>query len=321
MINRVAKLKTIKYTATAIITALLLILTLTTAIGCTPDNRAYVNSDVPINVSVTGGSLSSNVTVVNTPLPVDTAQSIPYFVGIAEGEITGHSQIDKLSFNAAVGTTQEDIWGGSTTYVFPTVAQQMQVVSSAAGDTANGTGVQKVIIYYLDATYNPHSEIVTLNGTTAVNTVNTDIYRINNFRAYTVGATGQSAGNIVVRNLAGTPNYTYMYAGFTRARSSIYTVPAGKTLYIIDFYAGVGGLNATNMCRVILRANYDSLSGAMLPAGVFFMPYAEIVCPNGSVDRQLTIPIKFGAGTDIKVSAYTDSGSAYVEATYRGWIE
>ena len=59
----------------------------------------------------------------------------------------------------------------------------MKLASTSANDTAAGTGIRKVRIHYLDADHVPHEEVVTLNGLTAVNTVATDIYRINRLHA------------------------------------------------------------------------------------------------------------------------------------------
>jgi hypothetical protein len=51
------------------------------------------------------------------------------------------------------------------------------------------------------------------------------------------------------------------------------------------------------------------------------MPFAEIAEPNGVFTRTFSVPLKFPATTDIKVSAYTDIGTAGIETSYRGWTE
>lgn len=87
-----------------------------------------------------------------------------------------------------VNDTVKDLWAGPTAnYVFPTVGQQMRFVSTSANDTLSGTGVQKMHIHYLDSNYVPHVETVDMNGTTPVNTVATDIFRINSMHAMQVG--------------------------------------------------------------------------------------------------------------------------------------
>lgn len=289
--------------------------------GCTADNAAHVNSETPINVSVAGGSITSNVTVVNTLLPVDISQSDSYLNSIAEKQISGHSTFYQLGYNGAVSTTEEDLWFASGPYVFPAAPQRMIVSSSSVADNATGTGVQKVIIYYLDDTYAEQSEIVTMNGPTFVSTVAVNILRVNGFRAYSTGTGYKAAGHITLSDITDTIHYCYIGTGYTRARNSAYTVPLGKTLYINNFYAGVSGLNSLNECQITLKATYNDASDLVLTAGFFFMPFAEVIAPNGTVIRDYDIPIRFPATTDIKVSAKTDVGTAIVDVSYRGWIE
>lgn len=313
------KNRVVNYTAIYFVILLIAIVGLT---GCTSDNPAHVYDDGGIDVNIISGANTSNVTVVNTPLPVDISQSDVYYASIAEGDITGHDPFFKLGYNNAVATTEEDIWYASAPYVFPAAGQRMIVYSSSVSDNATGTGVQKVIIYYLDDTYAEHTEIVTLNGATAVQTVATNIYRINYFRAYTTGTGYKAAGHIDLKNLADTISYSYIAAGYTTSRDIFYTVPLGKSLYITDIYAGVGGLNAASMCRITPRYTYNALSNIVLTPGLFFMPLgAEMVCPNGTTIRHFDIPLRIPETVDVKVSALVDAGSAYVEVNFQGWIE
>ena len=82
----------------------------------------------------------------------------------------------------------------------------------------------------------------------------------------------------------------------------------------------MGGLNANNFARLTFRSTYNDVSGVQLTPE-FFIPQAEILTPNGVVERYFSFPMKFPATTDLKVSAMTDAGSAFVETTWRGWIE
>lgn len=110
--------------------------------------------------------------------------------------------------NTNVDNAVVDLWEGPTgTYVFPTVGQQMEVVSTSANDTIAGTGVQKVHIHYLDSDYVPHVETIDMNGLTAVATVATDIFRINSFHAMQVGTGEVSAGNISIRKIDDSVTY------------------------------------------------------------------------------------------------------------------
>jgi len=72
------------------------------------------------------------------------------------------------------------------------------VLSSSVLDTSAGTGARTINVMGLDANYVLQSEIVTLNGVTPVNTVNTFI-RVHSASIQTAGSGGVNAGTITVR--------------------------------------------------------------------------------------------------------------------------
>jgi hypothetical protein len=90
-----------------------------------------------------------------------------------------------------------------TTYTEQTTNAQRSVASTSASDAAAGTGARQVTIYYLDqngsgpGTGTPfYTEVVTLNGTTPVNTVATNICFIERIDVTSVGSTGSNVGTI-----------------------------------------------------------------------------------------------------------------------------
>ena len=101
----------------------------------------------------------------------------------------------------------------------------------------------------------------------------------------------------------------------------MYTVPKGKVLYITSMTGGcISG--ATNEGVITLRATYDHDAGA-LTSGGFFMPHAEVAVANtsGSIYRPFEIPIKYPAGTDIKLSGSSTANNAQMFSSLRGWLE
>jgi hypothetical protein len=246
--------------------------------------------------------------------------SMPYLYDIAEGNVPGHSSWTKIGYTGSVvANTESDIWSKGGVYAFPSSGIQMSVKSSDnTNDKAGGTGALKVTIYYLDSAWAEKTEEVTLNGTTAVDTAETDIYRINGFRVTAAGSTGKAAGNISLLDKAtGLITYGYITAGFTRARNSCYTVPAGKTLYVTQFVCGYGySHNSTHYGRIYTRATYND--GVRTP-GIFY-PYTECVVSNNSLFVPLSIPTKLPEKVDIKNSVLADyAGIATI--TLRGWLE
>lgn len=222
--------------------------------------------------------------------------------------------------NSLVQNVLCDLWDGPTcTHVFPATAQQMTIVSASAADTLAGTGVQKMVIHYLDANYLERSEIVNMNGVAPVNTVATNILRINAMHAYQQGSGGTAAGAISLKNLAGTVTYSYMSAGVSTARQAIYTVPAAKYGYISHWQASSGSASGSHFTTVRLRA--ASHEGVLLP-GVFLV-VDEIGTLNNGYIVTLPIPIRVPPTTDVKMSAVSDAANAnaQVMGTIMGWFE
>jgi len=185
-------------------------------------------------------------------------------------------------------------------------------------DGPAGTGIQTAYVNYLDNNYIERSTTVTLNGT-EVDLVATDIYRVNSFRALTVGTAGAAVGDITLHtSSAAAPVYRAISAGYTRARSAIYTVPFGQTLFITDVTAGVGA-NQKTAARFTLKANYDPIVGSTLD---FFFPFWEQVIVDQGYTQHFPVPIKLPEKTDIKMSCYTNQSSGVIiQSAMRGWEE
>lgn len=272
-------------------------------------------------------------TGVNTnPVKVDNTMrlwvmSTDYLYQIAEGNLPNHESFAKLGYNGDVGTSEEDIWGIGGTYVFPVAAQQMEVVSTSVEDdpvkvdTNAGTGVWKVKIGYLDSTYTAKSEEVTLNGQSAVDTVATDIFRVNSIRVSEAGTGKKAVGTITIRNRTDhTTVYRSIAAGLTRGREMVYTVPLGKTLFITSVALSSGYSTVGKNVRWTGRTNLDDVNMIILPVGLF-MPYFEIQTQDSSFYRPFEIPLKVPATCDFKLSAISDSANSVCTAAIRGWLE
>lgn len=283
----------------------------------------------PVKVvgDVTVSSSPVNIKIVdNTGTPYGVKQvdgkirvsDMPYLYDIAEGNVSGHAGWMKIGFTPAMTTSDSDVWSKGGSYVFPVISTQMAVVSSDnTQDTATGTGCQKVIIYYLDEAWAEQTTTVTLTGTTPALTTPTNIYRVNGFRVYEAGSTGKPLGNISLTSSGGGITYSYITAGYTRARNCAYTVPAGKTLYVISILFSFGyAANQTHFARIYTRATQNE--GVRTP-GIFY-PFTEAICANSSEFIPLLIPTKIVEKVDIKVSGIsTFTGSATV--ALRGWLE
>jgi hypothetical protein len=251
--------------------------------------------------------------------------SMPYTYDISEGNVPNHSVWSKIGFNAAISTTELDMmpWAAAAagygwTYTFPTGATTMTIVSDSTEDKiTTGTGAWTVTVYYLTTAFVEKNVTVTMNGTTAVQ-IATDIYRIQNARIASAGTAKRAVGNLRIAD-ATPQTYGYISATKTRMRQCVWTVPAGKTLYITGIAFSCAQQATSKYVRFTTRANYDNLSGAVLERGLF-MPFNEIALNNTGYFRELNPPTKLPATVDLKVSAIADS-AAVGTCSLRGWIE
>lgn len=252
--------------------------------------------------------------------------SMPYLFDIAEGNVSGHTLFEKYAINDDVDSAaEEDVWCVGGSYTWPTGAINVNLTSSSAeddpakADTSAGTGIWSVRLYYLTTAFAEKTVDVTLNGTSSVATTVGDIYRINRIRPLTMGTALKAVGNIDAHSTAGaTPIYSRIAAGFTKGRQLVYTVPAGKTLYITDFTGSIGGATAPKYGRFTLRSTWDNIG---LTRNAWFTAYAECGANSGTFVREFLCPIKIGEKSDVIVSCKTVDNDCYVTAAIRGWLE
>jgi hypothetical protein len=201
----------------------------------------------------------------------------------------------------------------------------MDIVSSSVeddpdkGSAVAGTGIHTVTLYYLDNTFAEKSVDITLNGTAAVATSVSDIYRVQNLRAKVCGTGGKAAGNISLSEHSGTTyKYGYIATGHTRQRQCVWTVPLGQTLYITSVSFAVGGATKEKCAVFTTMANYDNKA---LAKRDFFLPYNEIIIEDEGYHRELEVPTKLGAGVDLKVQVRGLVADCVCTCSLRGWIE
>ena len=169
----------------------------------------------------------------NVPSSQSTLAS-PWALQVARGKVDGASQVNIFAYNTAVGTSLIPVWENATAYTFPASALTMTLVSTSASDNTSA----KVLISGLTTAFVLASETVTLNGITGVTTVNTYL-RINSM-VMTMPGSGQTTnvGTITAKN--GATTYAQINAGVGKTQMSIYTVPAGYTMYAVNINAFQG---------------------------------------------------------------------------------
>lgn len=118
-------------------------------------------------------------------------------------------------------------------YYEPATQAQRSVKSTSANDTNGGTGAQAVRIYFLDNNYVLHHEDIVMNGTTAVNTVNTNIRFIERFEV--IKGTAAAGRIILCSNTGGTGEICSIGSGSPDAFLCHHYIPSGSQAQTIEW--------------------------------------------------------------------------------------
>lgn len=173
---------------------------------------------------------------------------------ISRGNLTGHSTVVIRGHNpsqtSASGFVDIAEFGDLTHL---TSAETMDIVSASTDDDGSpvGIGLRTLLVLGVDNTGADISEVITLNGTTDVTTVNSYL-RVNTLVGLTVGSAGWNVGDITCIASSAATIQSQMGATEGISQSSHYTVPLGKTLHVTK-----------------LEFNAAKLSGGQLPVVEF----------------------------------------------------
>lgn len=193
--------------------------------------------------STTGKSINVRANPTGNLLVAD------FLTEVSKGTIPGHTLETQTAYNPSINSaTPEVIWGAvPATYTFPAAAAVVNIISTAtANDTSAGTGCRTITVEGLDANYLPVSQTVTL--TTGVGVTTQTFLRFKRASCATAGSTGSNVGTITFTIAAGTqaliqPTYNATAVGY-------YTIPAGKTGYMVQVATGASQATAAAVATV-----------------------------------------------------------------------
>ena len=165
-----------------------------------------------------------------------------YYLEVKKGNVPGSSIVHK--FGAANLTTTIAPICRASVYQTPTANVALEFVSSDANDTSTGTGAREIQITGLQNVGGVWSEVVqtiATNGLVAV-PLPTSLIRVYTWKAtksgtYASSTTGSHIGTLTLRAAGGGATWAQIIpTPFPMDRSQIgaYTVPAGKTAYLLS---------------------------------------------------------------------------------------
>jgi len=160
-----------------------------------------------------------------------------YFTELALGNIALRRYVNKFGeAPSGIQITATDIWSRADAvptqqiWLAPTAARVHAIVSSSANDDGDpvGTGARTIRVYGLKTwDTDETSEVITLNGVGAVNTVNSYVI-IHRMKVLTMGASGPNVGTISATAAVDGTVTAVILPGDGQTEMAIYGVPSTR---------------------------------------------------------------------------------------------
>lgn len=287
----------------------------TKELGRTIDQSISGSDPVNLVRSVSMGQAPDG-TFINTPVNSAGALfSAQFLAEVAAGNVPGHACVRVFSKNPAIGTTEEDMWVVGGVYPWLEAAESFRIKAGGnANDTAAGSGARAVEIDFLDEAGTLTTETLATNGASASSETAANGIRLLQARVSSVGSyTGKAAAVIDIETTSTTTLIGRININLAESRLSMYSVPLGKTAYILRVRTMVEG---SKNCSVYAYYRNDLLDvTAPMSPRIRFLIFDN---QSGGTSDGFTLqcPIKFEALTDIWWAGNTSSGSSSASIAY-----
>lgn len=210
--------------------------------------------------------------------------SEPFELQASRGQIYKHTTLFKYGYNPLIINVNETIWDGGGIYAYPASASTISVASSAGATDSGITGK----LAGLDANYEEIEEDFTLGGS---GTYTTTKSFLRTYRAYITGSSSPT-GNITFK--IGAVTHAQITAGENQTLMAVYTVPAGKTLYVDQGVATHGTDTA---------GAYMTVRFCVREQGGVFRTATKIDLIGSSITFPFQYPLKITEKSDVEVRA------------------
>lgn len=236
----------------------------------------------------------------------------PFELQVSRGQIAYHRAVTVFGVNPDLDQTEETVWPHDGIIAHPSSAMVMTISSSSLLDVnTTGTGAWSVLVEGLDADFREISEVVLLNGQTAVSTTKQYI-RINRMAVASAGSGNANAGHVYIGSgivTAGVPAVVYnlIDVGYNASTTAHYTIPAGYTGYLSEgvFTVGQPGGSAEVVGKLI----------TMPPNNIRYTA-AVVAINNGSVTYDFVYPVPIPEKVDVSAAAVGKSNNNMVSTMF-----
>jgi hypothetical protein len=280
-----------------------------------PQDDATLQKSVLTALNDAGSFVNVNATASNNLRVANVEDGL----SIAKGDVANTSFVHKFGdapdFDVTDGYVT--IWDGANdaglnamVYTYSTTADITQVSSSNAGE-ATETEIQG-----LDENYELIVQIATLNGQNAV-ILDTPLIRVfraknNNGTIFLGDVYISTSGAALSSGVPTTPSEAraVIQASHQQTLMAVYTIPAGKTGYMRDFYVSASGAKRSSAHQMHLAARPFG--------GVFQTKHVTAIQTDGTsrIKHDYTEPEVFAEKTDIEIHANTDQDAAGISAGF-----
>jgi hypothetical protein len=264
----------------------------------TSGNASLTSIDGKLN------SLGQKAMTASVPVVIASDQSLFPVYLVPNPTIT-----PTISEGSTVTSAQADV--NKTAYTQQSSDAQRSIVSSNASDTSAGTGLRTLKITYYDSTLaGPFTETLTLNGTTAVNTVATNICFIEKIEGLTMGSSGGNVGTISLKAAAAGAGATIgTIATFdNKTFWAFHYIPAGKTCNLQKITIAAGQASGATFQ---LLTRYPTTTGAVVASQIMR------VANSSSFERRFAENFKIVGPARIVLQVIPDANST----TWYGSLE
>lgn len=244
-----------------------------------------------VAISGTGGTSGGTVT------------SKPFYLEVVQGNIAGYGFNHKFGAVPSMSTgTNGTIWDiDDTLYPWDALGSGSVVNIERNNGSDNG---KTITVQGLDADYNFLEEDITISGT---NTLGSSLFiRVN--RAFVKSDGGTNAGNIDIEaGAAGGTTVARITSGYGQTLMSVFTIPAGKTAYVLQINATAG--DDTDATIMLMSRLFESNSFRIKDT-------FELQRGGGPSVQPFQAPLQMIEKTDIDVRAITRANNKRITASF-----
>lgn len=217
-----------------------------------------------------------------------TPLSLNYTLAAGANRIAGQSAVTAFGYspNTGSGVSNINVWEPQVAWSLATTPVGIEYKSSSTNDTTGGTGARKIVVIGIGPNFVLQVETVTMNGTTVVASaytwmaINTMIVLDDPSTGF--GSNKTNVGDISAKVTGAGAIHGWIAAGKGVSHHGRYTVPAGYTWLINNFFALGNKAGSAS-------ASYSTNAIFVSPNGMVF--YGLPLTMQNGVPLQVTLPV------------------------------